>query len=281
MTIVETNNNKYKVPDAPHAYSQFKNAILTSLADGSFIKLLKASGLSSFANVSVSADSFKAQAYTVKYTDLSPTVAPTAAPTVKNRGKLSSAALLGIIAAGIFIATLALLGLYFYAKTYHKRESRKVAPTAAVDMDMDSRSGLAMSRKKPNLAVDIDELELSSLGDDDDVDNDEADVVLETLKETWIADLGNVDSRVSALEPIDNSVIYFGHSKSRPTIPTDDYISIHGSAAAIKYAVEDGRQQPSINTDTKAVLVKFPKINTSDTSAASLVDSKGDLEIHS
>jgi hypothetical protein len=232
----------------------------TSLSDGSFIRLLQSSGLASFDNATASADSFQALTYTVKYTDLSPTAAPTPAPTmmIDNRDKLSSGALIGIIAAGIFIATFAFMGLFFYVETHRKRESGKIVPIAAdmdISMDMDSRYS-ETSREKPNLALNIEELELGSLGGDGDEtdDDDEADNALEILKETWITDLGNADSQVPALEPIDNSFMYFDpHSQHRSMIPTDgDYIS---DEVSMKYAVRDG-SQPSVNR--KTVLTKFP-----------------------
>jgi len=267
IVIVETNNNQNKVPDAPYAYSHFKEAMATSLSDGSFIRLLKSSGLPTFDNVTVSADSFQALTYTVKYTDLFPTAAPTPAPTmtIDSIEKLSSVALIGIIAAGIFIATFAFIGLFFYVETHRKRKSGKIVPIVAdMDMttaalDMDSRY-FATSRNKSNLSLDSEELELSSLGNDDVVD-DEADNVLEILKETWIADFGNVDSQVPDLEPIDNSLMYFDpHLQHRSTISTDDdYTS---DAASIKYVVKDG-SQPLFNR--KMVLTKFPKINVSRT----------------
>jgi hypothetical protein len=140
--------------------------------------------------------------------------------------------------------------------------------TAAANMDMDTRYS-ATSGKEPNLALDIKELELSSLGDDDvvddgDDDDDEADNALEILKETWITDFGNADSQVLAIEPIDNSFMYFDphsqHRSTRISTDDDDYIS---DVASNKYAVKDG-SQPSVNRKT-TVLTKFPKINASRT----------------
>jgi hypothetical protein len=252
--ILETNNNQNKVPNASYAYSHFKESMITSLSDGSFIRLLQSSGLSSFYNATASADSFQALTYTVKYTDLSPTAAPTPAPTmtIDSREKLSSGALIGIIAAGIFIATFAFMGLFFYVETHRKRKSGKVVPIAA-DMDMDSRYSETQS-KIPNLALNIEELELSSLGGDVKDDEDDADNALEIMEETWITDMGNADSQVPALDPIDNSFMYFDpHSQNRSRAPTDgNYIS---DDVSIKYAVKDG-SQPSVNR--KTVLTKFP-----------------------
>jgi len=229
----------------------------TSLSDGSFIRLLQSSGLSSFYNATASADSFQALTYTVKYTDLSPTAAPTPAPTmtIGSREKLSSGALIGIIAAGIFIATFAFMGLFFYVKTHRKQKSGKVVPIAA-DMDMSiAAAEMDMdSSKIPNLALNIEELDLSSLGGDVKDDEDDADNALEILEETWITDMGNADSQVPALDPIDNSFMYFDpHSQNRSRIPTDsNYIS---DEVSIKYAVKD-ESQPSVNR--KTVLTKFP-----------------------
>jgi len=142
MTIVETNNNKDKVPDAQNAYSQFNEAMVTSLADGSFIKLLKASGISSFANATVSADSFKAQAYTVKYTDLSPTVAPTAAPTSKiatgnHDTTLSFGAIVSIIIVGAFLLAFFAVFVHLYRKHSYNRPV-KVTPSMDDSFDLQS-----------------------------------------------------------------------------------------------------------------------------------------------
>jgi len=261
--ILETNNNQNKVPNASYAYSHFKESMTTSLSDGSFIRLLQSSGLLSFYNATASADSFQALTYRVKYTDLSPTAAPTPAPTmtIDSREKLSSGALIGIIAAGIFIATFAFMGLFFYVETHRKRKSGKVVPIvadidmtiAAAEMDMDSRYSETQS-KIPNLALNIEELELSSLGGDVKDDEDDADNALEIMEETWITDMGNADSQVPALDPIDNSFMYFDpHSQNRSRAPTDgNYIS---DDVSIKYAVKDG-SQPSVNR--KTVLTKFP-----------------------
>ena len=172
--------------------------------------------------------------------------------TIDSREKLSSGALIGIIAAGIFIATFAFMGLFFYVETHRKRKSGKVVPIAA-DMDMDSRYSETQS-KIPNLALNIEELELSSLGGDVKDDEDDADNALEIMEETWITDMGNADSQVPALDPIDNSFMYFDpHSQNRSRAPTDgNYIS---DDVSIKYAVKDG-SQPSVNR--KTVLTKFP-----------------------
>jgi len=142
MTIVETNNNKDEVPNAQNAYSQFNQAMLTSLADGSFIKLLKASGISSFANATASADSFQAQAYKVKYTDLSPTNAPTAAPTSKiatgnHDTTLSFGAIVSIIIVGAFLLAFFAVFVHLYRKHSYNRPV-KVTPSMDDSFDLQS-----------------------------------------------------------------------------------------------------------------------------------------------
>ena len=142
IVIVETNNNQNKVPDAPHAYSHFKEAMTTSLSDGSFITSLKSSGFSSFDNATASADSFQALSYSVKYTDLSPTATPTAAPTRniatdQNNLKLSIGAIVSIIVVGAFLLAFFAVFIHLYRKHNH---SNTVKVTPSVDDSFDLQS---------------------------------------------------------------------------------------------------------------------------------------------
>ena len=140
--IVETNNNQNKVPDAPNAYSHFKEAMTTSLSDGSFITSLKSSGFSSFDNATASADSFQALSYSVKYTDLSPTATPTAAPTRniatdQNNLKLSFGAIVSVIIVGVFLLAFFAVFIHLYRKHNH---SNTVKVTPSVDDSFDLQS---------------------------------------------------------------------------------------------------------------------------------------------
>jgi hypothetical protein len=140
--ILETNNNQNKVPNASYAYSHFKESMITSLSDGSFIRLLQSSGLPSFYNATASADSFQALTYTVKYTDLSPTAAPTAAPTSNiaadhNNLKLSFGAIVSIIVVGAFLLVFCAVFTHQYRK-HNRSNTVKVTPRMDDSFDLQS-----------------------------------------------------------------------------------------------------------------------------------------------
>jgi len=243
LRIQKNSINEKTVPDAYIAYNYFKNSMKESLRDGRFCALLKSPGLEAYVNVSTSWSFFNISDFTSIVTDLTPTYAPTRILISSPRHGLSLGVLIGVIMACIVLAVA--IGLYFYFRYAETKQKSKIIPTIE-DYPKEQVSRIhdvVMSKKRPRATY----------------DDDEADEVLESLKECWIAADRDCfdDSAMTPSDSVDNSFMYFGQYPSANPAPASDiFIRIYRSRykkdkKAFKYFVKKYKVEVTDSDESK------------------------------